>query len=52
MIGKKQESQASELTSADAFAKGQKIYDRMERGECKDVTSELHATFGTKPKNG
>ncbi|MGZ0232950.1 hypothetical protein [Streptomyces sp. CPS1] len=52
MFGKKQESQASDLTTPEAFAKGQKIYDRMERGQCKDVTSELHATFGTKPKNG
>ncbi|WP_173457046.1 hypothetical protein [Streptomyces sp. NRRL S-31] len=49
MFGKKNQ-QSTDLTSPENVAKGQKIYDRIERGQCKHPTAELHATFGTKPK--
>ncbi|MET8447410.1 hypothetical protein [Streptomyces sp. NPDC005209] len=51
MFGKKTQ-QSPDLTSLDNFRKGQKVYDRILSGECKDVAAELHAAYGTKPKHG
>ncbi|MFI1166536.1 hypothetical protein ACH4UM_23770 [Streptomyces sp. NPDC020801] len=48
MFGKK--SKSSDLTSKENVAKGQQVYDRIERGQAKDVPAELDATYGRKPK--
>ncbi|MEV6729073.1 hypothetical protein [Streptomyces sp. NPDC051364] len=54
MFGKKSQSKPLDLTSPEAVAKGQKVYDRIISGQCKDVAAELDAALGTdvftKPK--
>ncbi|MBC2904132.1 hypothetical protein [Streptomyces cupreus] len=53
MFGKKTQ-QSSDLTSPENVKKGQQVYDRIVSGKCKtkDVTAELDATYGRKPKRG
>lgn len=35
-----------DLTSPEAVAAGQEVYDRIESGECTDVTAELDKAYG------
>ena len=48
MFGKSK--QTTDLTTPDAVAKSQKVYDRMTSGKTKDVTAELDAVHGAKSK--
>ncbi|MFE0509229.1 hypothetical protein [Streptomyces sp. NPDC058964] len=50
MFGKKSQ-QSPDLTNPENIAKGQKIYDRIVSGECKDVTAELNDAYGRSSKN-
>lgn len=43
MFGKKNES---DLTSPDAVAESQKVYDRIASGKCKDAKAELDTAHG------
>lgn len=51
MFGKKTQ-QSTDLTSPENFRKGQKVYDRIVSGKCKDVTAELDAAPGRTSKHG
>jgi len=42
-----QNPQTTDLTSPDAIAKSQEIYDRMVAGQVQDVTAALHTAHGT-----
>jgi hypothetical protein len=44
MFGKK--SPSNDLTSAEAVAKSQKVYDRVSSGKAKNATNELNKTHG------
>lgn len=46
MFGKK--TPAGDLTTPDAVAKSQKVYDRITSGQCKDATAELDKAHGRK----
>ncbi|MET9418090.1 hypothetical protein ABZY03_28655 [Streptomyces klenkii] len=47
MFGKKSQHEASEdLTTPEAVVRGQKVYDRIVAGQCKDVVAELDAAHG------
>ncbi|WP_194960497.1 hypothetical protein [Streptomyces sp. NRRL B-1677] len=47
MFGKKPQREAFEdLTTPEAVARGQKVYDRIVAGKCKDVHAELDAAHG------
>ncbi|MET7940657.1 hypothetical protein [Streptomyces sp. NPDC005302] len=46
MSGKKSQSENPDLTTPEAVARGQKVYDRIASGQCKDVRSELDAAYG------
>ncbi|MET9416104.1 hypothetical protein ABZY03_18350 [Streptomyces klenkii] len=47
MFGKKSQHETSEvLTTPEAVARGQKVYDRIVTGKCKDVRAELDAAHG------
>lgn len=37
-----------DLTSPEAVAAGQEVYDRIVSGECTDVTAELDEAYGSK----
>ncbi|MBB1245794.1 hypothetical protein GL263_19865 [Streptomyces durbertensis] len=39
--------QQTDLTTPDAVARSQRIYDRIESGECEDAIAELNAAHGT-----
>jgi len=40
------EQQPTDLTSPEAVAAGQDVYDRMVAGQVSDVTAELDAAYG------
>lgn len=40
------EQQHTDLTSPEAVAAGQQVYDRMVAGQVPDVTAELDAAYG------
>lgn len=42
--------QKPDLTTPDAIAKSQEIYQRIQSGQTTDATRELHAAHGTTPK--
>ncbi|MEV7519413.1 hypothetical protein [Streptomyces sp. NPDC091371] len=51
MFGRKSSSQSSSSSSSDlsspqAVAKSQKVYDRIVSGKCKDASAELNAAHG------
>jgi hypothetical protein len=50
-MGRKK-NETTDLTTPTNIRKGQAVYDRMISGKSKDVTAELHKTYGTKPKRG
>ncbi|MFJ1973098.1 hypothetical protein ACIO93_31015 [Streptomyces sp. NPDC087903] len=50
MFGKKSQ-QSPDLTTPENVEKGQKVYDRIVSGECKDVPAELDAAYGISSKN-
>ncbi|MCD9142387.1 hypothetical protein [Streptomyces albireticuli] len=43
MFGKKSQCETEDLTTPEAVARGQKVYDRIVAGKCKDVEAELDA---------
>ena len=47
MLGKKSQSKPLDLTSPEAVARSQKVYERIVSGKCKDVTAELDAAHNT-----
>lgn len=51
MFGNKAQ-QSTDLSSPENVKKGQQVYDRIISGQCKDVTAELNAAYGRKPKHG
>ncbi|WKK21661.1 hypothetical protein QZH56_22750 [Streptomyces olivoreticuli] len=46
MFGKKSQREIEDLTTPEAVARGQKVYDRIVAGKCKDVRAELDAVHG------
>ncbi|WP_327285468.1 hypothetical protein [Streptomyces sp. NBC_01205] len=48
MFGKKSQSKPVDLTSSEAVAKSQKVYDRITSGKCKDAAAELDAAHKRK----
>ncbi|MFD8391810.1 hypothetical protein ACFV2N_22075 [Streptomyces sp. NPDC059680] len=50
MFGKKSQH-SPDLTTPENFKKGQKVYDRIVSGECKDVTAELNDAYGRSSRN-
>ncbi|MFF8866617.1 hypothetical protein ACF08B_31730 [Streptomyces sp. NPDC015139] len=39
-----------DLTSPENFEKGERVYDRIESGQCTDVRAELDAAYGFGPE--
>ncbi|MBB5117805.1 hypothetical protein [Streptomyces eurocidicus] len=46
MFGKKSQRETEDLTTPEAVDRGQRVYDRIVAGKCKDVVAELDAVHG------